>query len=239
MATQIEPVRHDERERTRRPRPVHLPPISRTPSAHRVRQRSVAPSAAPTYTPSPPAPATAATTAPSIVLAALELLLGYEWLVSGVDKLLYGSFPQQLGTLLHGSLAGNRLPNIFAAVLRTLVAPNAALFGALIEWAETLAGLGLIVAGLIALVGPRVERHLHGALETVYHAGLRLLRALLPVAALGTALLGLSFYLLDGAPAPWFAPSIAYGGALDTGLFLAVASLIVLLAQRRHRDAAS
>lgn len=237
MATQIERIRHDERARTRRPQPVRLPRISRNPPAHSIRQRSAAPiPAAPTRTPVAAAPP--ATVAPTSALAALELLLGYEWLVSGIDKLLYGVFPQQLGTLLQGTLNGNRLPAVFAAILRTIVVPNAAAFGVIIESAETLAGLGLIVAGLVTLLGPLAERHLRGALANVYHAGLRLLHALLPVAAIGTALLGLSFYLLDGAPAPWFAPSIAYGGALDTGLFLAVASLIILLANYRRKGAA-
>jgi hypothetical protein len=231
MATQIEPVQHDTQTRTRRPRPVHLPHITRNPSAHRIRRRSAVPIPAPIHTP-------AATAAPNRALAALELLIGYEWLLSGVDKLLYGTFPQQLGTLLHGTLAGNSLPSFFAAILRTLVMPNAALFGVLIEWAETLAGIGLIVAGLVALLGPLAERRLHGPLANAYRAGLHLLHALLPVAAVGTALLSLSFYLLDGAPTAWFAPSVAYGGALDTGLFLAIASLIILLSQSGRRRAA-
>ncbi|MGZ3599218.1 MAG: hypothetical protein ACXVCX_15230 [Ktedonobacterales bacterium] len=235
MATQIEHVEQDEQKRTRRPRPVHPPHITRNPSAHRIRQQSAVPIPAPTHT---PAATSTATAAPTIALAALQLLVGYEWLLSGVDKLLYGSFPQQLSTLLHGTLAGNTLPGPFAAILRTLVMPNAALFGVLIESAETLAGTGLIVAGLVALLGPLAERRLHGPLASVYRTGLRLLHALLPVAALGTALLGLSFFLLDGAPAPWFARSVAYGGALDTGLFLAVASLIILFSQSRYRRAA-
>jgi hypothetical protein len=41
-------------------------------------------------------------------------------------------------------------------------------------------------------------------------------------------MMGLSFYLLDGAPAQWFVPSVAFGGALDTGLMLAVGSAVVL-----------
>lgn len=232
MATQIEHVQHDEQKRTRRPRPVHPPRITRNPSAHRIHRQSAVPIPAPIH---PSAATTTAIATPTRVLAALELLIGYEWLLSGVDKLLYGSFPQQLSSLLRGTLAGNTLPSIFAALLRTLVLPNAALFGLLIELAETLAGVGLIVAGIVGLLGPLAERRLHGPLASAYRAGLHLLRALLPVAALGTALLGLSFYLLDGAPAPWFAPSVAYGGALDTGLFLAVASLIILLSQLGRR----
>lgn len=166
-----------------------------------------------------------------VALAGLYLLLGYEWLVSGVDKLLIGNFPDQLGNLLRGSLSGNHLPGFFAAILRTLVAPNAVLFGGVIEFAELLAGIALITAGLVTLLNPLATRHLTGTLARLYRGGTRLLSALTPLAAIGTALLGLSFFLLNGLPAPWFTPSIAYGGAIDTGLFLAVGSLILLAAQ--------
>src|SRR5579884_2813520 len=66
-------------------------------------------------------------------LAFLQLLLGYEWLLAGADKLLLGTFPAQLGGLLQASLSGGRLPSFFAALLRELVMPNALFFGVLIE----------------------------------------------------------------------------------------------------------
>jgi hypothetical protein len=102
------------------------------------------------------------------VLAGLQLLLGYEWLVSGVDKLLYGTFPQTLGTLLKGTLSNPKVPAFFVALLRDLVLPNAALFGAFIMWAETLAGLGLIAAGLVALLRPWLTRQLTGTLASAF-----------------------------------------------------------------------
>lgn len=167
----------------------------------------------------------------NIALAGLELLIGYEWLVSGVDKLLYSGFPGTLSNLLASALSGGRLPGFFAALLRVLVMSSAVVFGYLIEWGETLAGLGLIAAGLVELLRPTAKQRLTGAWSAAFAHGARLLDALAPVAAAGAGLLGLSFFLLDGLPSPWFMPSIAYGGALDTGLFLAAAS-VVLLASR-------
>lgn len=172
---------------------------------------------------------------PNIALAGLQLLVGYEWLVGGVDKLLFGLFPDQLGGLLAASLNGGHLPGFFAALLRALVAPNAAFFGVLIEWSETLAGLGLMVAGLVALLRPLVWPHLSGRAAALFRLGDRLLEMLSPLAAAGAGLLGLSFFFLDGLPSPWFAPGIAYGGAIDTGLFLAAASVVVVLAQLAQR----
>ena len=37
---------------------------------------------------------------PNLALAGLQLLVGYAWLLAGVDKLLLGAFPVQLGGLL-------------------------------------------------------------------------------------------------------------------------------------------
>ena len=170
-----------------------------------------------------------------MALAGLQLIVGYAWLLAGVDKLLFGVFPAQLGGLLRTSVGGGHLPGFFVAILRGLVMPNAVLFGYLIEWAETLAGLGLLAAGLVALLGPLAGRYFGGT-SAVFLFGARFLERLAPLAAIGAGLLGLSYYLLDGAPAPWFAPGIAFGGAIDAGLFLAVASMVLVVSQfvQRH-----
>src|SRR5712692_3857003 len=157
---------------------------------------------------------------PNIALAGLQLLIGYEWLLAGGDKLLLGAFPAQLGGMLLTLVSGGHLVSFFAAILQGLVAPNAVLFGYLIEWGETLAGLGLMTAGLVALLRPLAGRSLRGTSATVFMYGVRLLKRLAPVAATGAGLLGLSYFFLDGLPAPWFVPSIAFGGSIDTGLFL-------------------
>ena len=175
---------------------------------------------------------------PNLALAGLQLLIGYEWLVSGVDKVLLGAFPDRMGGLLTAAISGGRLPGFFAALLQNLVLPNAYFFGVMIEWGETLAGLGLVAAGLVTLLRPLAERHLTLRAALVFSYGARLLDMLAPYAAAGAGLLGLSFFLLDGLPLPWFAPSIAYGGAIDTGLFLAVASVILIVGQTLQRQRA-
>ena len=115
--------------------------------------------------------------------------------------------------------------------------PNTMLFGSLIEWSETLAGLGLMTAGLLALLWPLAGRYLGDTFAEVFLFGVRLLERLAPLTAIGAGLLGLSYFLLDGAPAPWFVPGIAFGGAVNAGLFLAAASVIFIMSQfvqRRH-----
>lgn len=174
---------------------------------------------------------------PNVALVGLQLIVGYEWLVSGVDKILLGTFPDALPQLLAGAVGSGRLPSFFADLLQTLVLPNAQFFGVLIEWGEALAGLGLIAAAVVALLRPWAERALSLPLALRFSYGANWVDRLALVAAAGAGLFGLSFFLLDGLPSPWFTPSIAYGGAVDTGLFLALASAILIVGQtlqRRH-----
>ena len=172
---------------------------------------------------------------PNIALAGLQLLLGYEWLLAGGDKLLLGAFPAQLSGMLLALVGGGHLVGFFSAILQGLVAPNAVLFGYLIELGETLAGLGLMAAGLVALLRPLAGRYLSGTSATMFMFGDRLLERLAPIAAIGAGLLGVSYFFLDGLPKPWFVPSVAFGGSIDTGLFLAVASVVLIVSQLMQR----
>ena len=172
---------------------------------------------------------------PNIALAGLQLLLGYEWLLAGGDKLLLGAFPAQLSGMLLALVGGGHLVGFFSAILQGLVAPNAVFFGYLIELSETLAGLGLMAAGLVALLRPLAGRYLSGTSATMFVFGDRLLKRLAPIAAIGAGLLGVSYFFLDGLPKPWFVPSVAFGGSIDTGLFLAVASVVLIVSQLMQR----
>ena len=172
---------------------------------------------------------------PNIALAGLQLLIGYEWLLAGGDKLLLGAFPAQLNGMLLTLVRGGHLVGFFAAILQGLVAPNAVLFGYLIELSETLAGLGLMAAGLVALLGPLAGRYLSGRSARMFVFGDRLLERLALIAAIGAGLLGVSYFFLDGLPKPWFVPSVAFGGSIDTGLFLAVASVVLIVSQLMQR----
>jgi hypothetical protein len=167
---------------------------------------------------------------PDLALAGLQLVLGYEWLVSGADKLLYGTFSQALGPLLTGTLRNSAIPAPFADVLRAAVVPHAAVFAILVEWGETLTGLGLIAAGAAALLAPWAERRLGWQAARWVTRGHQIVDSLAVAAAAAAGVMGLSFYALDGAPTPWFTPSIAFGGALDTGLLLTLGSAVLLAA---------
>jgi hypothetical protein len=172
---------------------------------------------------------------PNIAFVGLQLIIGYEWLLAGGDKLLLGNFPAQLRGLLVMTAGGGHLVGFFVAILQGLVMPNSLLFGYLIESGETLAGLGLIAAGLVALLRPLAGRSLSGTSAAMFVYGDRLLERLAPLAAAGAGLLGISYFFLDGLPKPWFVPSIAFGGSIDPGLFLAAASVVLIVGQLMQR----
>ncbi len=179
---------------------------------------------------------TPSTRTPNSALAGLQLLVGYEWLLAGGDKFLLGTFPAQLGGLLNTLVNSGHLAGFFVAILQGLVAPNAVLFGYLIESGETLAGLGLVTAGLVALLRPLAGRSLSGRSAKLFGYCDRFLERLAPLAAAGAGLLGVSYFFLDGTPSPWFVPSIAFGGSIDTGLFFAAASVVLIVSQFVQRQ---
>src|SRR6266568_1607848 len=124
-----------------------------------------------------------------------------------------------------GRATGTRTLNIAFAGLQLLVG---------YEW--LLAGLGLVTAGLVALLRPLARRSFSGTSATLFAYGDRLLSRLAPLAAIGAGLLGLSYFFLDGLPAPWFVPNIAFGGSIDTGLFFAAASVVLIVSQFVQRQ---
>lgn len=164
-----------------------------------------------------------------LALAGLQIVLGYAWLVAGVDKLLLARFPSMLASLLTSTIHGGMIPAPFVSVLQLVVIPHAVVFGVLTEWGEQLTGLGLIAAGLTALLASPAQHKLPQGDARLFALFQRLMRAVWPIAALGGVVMGFTFYLVDGAPNQGFMPSTAFGGALDEGFLLALGSAVLLM----------
>lgn len=165
----------------------------------------------------------------SVGRPALQLLVGYAFLVAGVDKLLLHSFPSTLASLLQGVLRGGSIPAPFAAAFQLIVLPHAVFFGYLVEWGETLTGIVLIAAGIAYLAVPPLQRHFSGRFVRSVVWLRRIIDALVPIAAAAGLVMGLGYYVVDGVPFQGFMPSVAFGGALDQGFLLALGSLALLI----------
>ena len=90
------------------------------------------------------------------LLAAIQAIIGWEWLVSGMNKVLSGTFPQSLLDTLNTGIQDN--PNSwYVSFLQKIVIPNSVSFGYMIEWAEVIVGLALLAGAIILLGKPRIR----------------------------------------------------------------------------------
>jgi len=80
-------------------------------------------------------------------LLVVQILIGYEWLVSGLTKLVRGGFPAGLAAELQEK--SERLDGWFASFLDEVAVPNAGLLGYLMESGELLIGLAFISAAVL------------------------------------------------------------------------------------------
>ena len=86
-----------------------------------------------------------------IALLLVQVVLGYEWLVSGLTKLERGGFPQGLADELRDMSQG--APGWYRHFLASVVVPHAQLFGYAIEVAEVVVGSILIGTAVAVLIG--------------------------------------------------------------------------------------
>lgn len=88
------------------------------------------------------------------LLAAIQAIVGWEWIVSGSNKVLSGSFPQSLLDTLNTGIQGN--PNAwYVSFLQNVIEPHSIFWGYAIEWTEVTIGVVFITSALILLGYPR------------------------------------------------------------------------------------
>ena len=86
-----------------------------------------------------------------IALLLVQVVLGYEWLVSGLTKVVRGGFPQGIADELRDMSQG--APGWYRHFLASVVVPHAQLFGYAIEVAEVVVGSILIGTAVAVLIG--------------------------------------------------------------------------------------
>lgn len=160
------------------------------------------------------------------LVAPLQAVIGVEWLVSGVDKVLSGSFPRALGVTLADGIKGN--PNgWYVGLLQALVLPHSVVFGYLIEIAEVVAGSVLIAGALLLLT------RFHARGERRFRLEVGLVGAAV-VAALTCAFLCLNFrfWMGDGL-LPGLDASHPFNEGIDLDTLMVGLALIVAVANAR------
>lgn len=158
----------------------------------------------------------AANRLPLVGLLLVQLLIGYEWFVSGVTKIVRGGFPSGLAGELREKSEG--APGWYRSFLDGSIIPNASAFGYLIEIGELVVGLALIVAALVWLT--RWERLGAGGRVGVL--------ATTVLASLVAIFMAVNFHLANGAPHPWLIPKDGFDEGVDLDSLLPAVQLVLV-----------
>jgi thiosulfate dehydrogenase [quinone] large subunit len=161
---------------------------------------------------------------PRLLLAAVQAIIGWEWLMSGGNKLLSGTFPQGLAATIAGMTKDNP-DGWYVSFLQQIILPQSVFYGYLIEWTEVAIGVILLGGALILLGQPRRKSQPQYRLTLAYS-----------IAAMGAALVGafmtINFHFLAGGWIfPWFDGSVANGEGIDLEALLPPFELVIILAQ--------
>lgn len=87
----------------------------------------------------------------TVALLLVQIVLGYEWLVSGLTKVVRGGFPQGLSAELRDM--SESAPGWYGHFLTSVAVPHAQVFGYTIEAVELVAGAVLIGTAVSVLAG--------------------------------------------------------------------------------------
>lgn len=136
------------------------------------------------------------------LLAAIQAIIGWEWITSGLNKVLSGSFPLSLSDTLTGGFKDN--PNgWYISLLQRVVLPHSVFYGYLIEWTEGIVGVVLLFGVLLLIGRPK-------ALVKVPHNVSVSMYATVAVVAVIAAFLCINFHF-------WMGKSIVPGLGADPG----------------------
>ena len=153
---------------------------------------------------------------PLIGLLVVQLLIGYEWLMSGLTKIVRGDFPSGLADELRDKSQG--AAGWYKSFLGGSVIPHASTFGYLIEIGELLVGLALVGAALVWLF--RWER--------LPEVGRLAILATTAIASFAAIFMAVNFHLANGAAHPWFIAKDGFDEGIDLDSLLPAIQLVLI-----------
>ena len=153
---------------------------------------------------------------PLVGLLLVQILIGYEWFMSGLTKIYRGGFPGGLAAELRDKSAG--APGWYKSFLDGSIIPNAHAFGYLIEIGELIVGIALITAAVVWLL--RWERLPSGGRAAVL--------IVTAVASLAGIFMAINFHLANGAPHAWLIPKSGFDEGVDLDSLLPAMQLVLI-----------
>ena len=169
---------------------------------------------------------------PLLGLLAIQVIIGYEWFMSGLTKIVRGGFPSGLADELTEKSEG--AASWYVSFLDSVVIANGSTFGVLIILGELALGAALIVAA--ALWAFRWESLGSGGRVAVLAAT--------AASALAGIFMNVNFHLANGSAHPWLIPGDGFDEGVDLDSFMPAIQLVLVavsaatwLAIRRERPA--
>jgi uncharacterized membrane protein YphA (DoxX/SURF4 family) len=145
----------------------------------------------------------------------VQLIIGYQWLLSGIAKIAEGNFASGLANDLTEASAGTA--GWYAAFLNSSIIPNATAFGYIIEYAEVLGGLALIAGALVLVFAWSRSSY-----------GLRTAIVILMIAAsVGGIFMAVNFHIASGSNHPWRLPDSAFDEAVDIDMLMTAIQTVI------------
>ena len=150
-------------------------------------------------------------------VAVVEASIGFEWLLSGLNKALSPNFVSGLASELRTNLQGN--PNRwYASLANSLIIPQARFFALIAEGGELLVALGMFVGAALWLSG-RVQ-----ASQQARRLNLGVMLALV-----GGALMSANYAVMNGDTLPGINAAKAFNEGLSIDSLLTMISLGLLI----------
>ncbi|GHF12809.1 hypothetical protein [Pseudolysinimonas yzui] len=149
-------------------------------------------------------------------LLAIQAVIGYEWLVSGITK-LSSDFIPTFGLRLPE--AASAAPRWFLVILDNVVAPAPTFWAVFASVTELLLGIALL--GTAALLMWRFHR-----LPRLAHL---LFLGVSGLAALAATVLAISLHVLNGATHPWLLPGDPFDEGVDLDSLLPAIQTVIFI----------
>ncbi|GIU94213.1 MAG: hypothetical protein KatS3mg012_0670 [Gaiellaceae bacterium] len=152
---------------------------------------------------------------PLLGLLAIQVIIGYEWFMSGLTKIVRGGFPSGLADELTEKSEG--AASWYVSFLDSVVIPNGSTFGVVIILGELAVGAALIVAA--ALWAFRWE--------ALASRGRTAVVAATALAALGGIFMNVNFHLANGSAHPWLIPGEGFDEGVDLDSLMPAIQLVL------------
>jgi len=138
-----------------------------------------------------------------IGLLTIQLVIGYEWFISGLTKLWRGGFATGLADELRETSQG--VTGWYRSFLDDAVIPHGWAFGWFVLGAELAVGTALLGGGALLLA--RYRRLGFSARQA--------LLLIIALASIGGILMNIAFHLANGNPHPWLIPEDGFDEGVD------------------------